>query len=157
MPITVAISGNSREFETLPEGVYPAVLADIVDLGPRENKFKPGTMTNALQFVWLTSEVDSTGRTFRAMQFVNQPKYLHEKAGLTKIVKSILGKLPTGDGDFVVDDLIGSQAQLVIQHSEPNKDGNVYANVTSIMKPKAGTKVNIPVDFERKTVVPAAK
>lgn len=151
MGITVKISGSSKDFETLAEGVYPAVLADIVDLGPKENPYKPGTTQNKLQFVWLTSEVDSTGRIFRAMQFVNQPQYLHEKANLTKLIKQLLGTVPTGD-EFSLDSLIGTQAKLVIQHSEPNKDGKVYANISTIMKADPKNAVKIPVDFERKAM-----
>lgn len=142
MPITVSID-SGKDYEILPEGVYAAVLADIVDLGVVDTAFGP---KEKVRFVWLTSEVDAEGRTMRAFQTFT--KSLHEKATLTKTVKQI-AKVPTS-GSFDLEGLLGTQARLVIQHSE-GKEGKVYANVSSILKPDAKTgNVNIPVDFERK-------
>jgi hypothetical protein len=140
MPIIVSID-SGKDYEILPEGVYAAVLADIVDLGVVDTAFGP---KEKVRFVWLTSEVDQEGRTMRAFQTFT--KSLHEKATMTKTVKQIT-KVPAS-GSFDLETLLGTQARLVIQHVE-GKEGKVYANVTSILKSTGGT-VNIPVDFERK-------
>jgi hypothetical protein len=140
MPITVSIDPG-KDYEILPEGVYAAVLADIVDLGVMDTAFGP---KEKVRFVWLTSEVDQEGRTMRAFQTFT--KSLHEKATMTKTVKQI-AKVPAS-GSFDLETLLGTQARLVIQHAE-GKEGKVYANVSSILKSTGGT-VNIPVDFERK-------
>lgn len=144
MSITVSID-SGKDFEVLPEGVYPAVLADIVDLGVVDTAFGP---KEKVRFVWLTSEVDSEGRTFRAFQTFT--KSLHEKATMTKTVKQLV-KVPT-TGSFDLESLLGSQARLVIQHGE-GKEGKIYANVSSLLKPVAGAKVDIPADFERKATM----
>jgi hypothetical protein len=142
MPITININ-SGEEREKLSEGVHAAVLADIVDLGVMDTAFGP---KEKVRFVWLTSEADSEGRTKYAFQTFT--KSLHEKATLTKTVKQ-LTTIPT-TGSFDLESLLGTQARLVIQHNE-GKEGKVYANVASILKPEAGKpRVAVPRDFERK-------
>lgn len=148
--MSIVININSgKDYEKVSEGVHTAVLADVVDLGLVDTQFGP---KEKVRFVWLTSETDSEGRT--KMAFQTFTKSLHEKATLTKTVKSMLGKVPTA-GSFDLESLIGHNARLVIQHNE-GKEGQVYANVSSILKaePKS-PKMDIPRDFVRKQDKPA--
>jgi hypothetical protein len=142
VPITISIN-SGKDFEPVSEGVHAAVLADVVDKGVVQTSFGP---KHKVQFTFLTDEADEGGRT--KYVFSSYTASLHEKAGLRKAVKAIRGKDIDG-AEFDVESLIGSQVQLVIQHNEGN-DGKIYANIVSIMKPKAGTKVAIPADFTRR-------
>lgn len=152
MPIIVNIN-SGKDFEPVSEGVHAAVLADVVDKGIVETAFGPKPK---VMFTYVTDEADESG----AMKYVFQSftASLHEKAGLRKAVKAVRGGKDIDGAAFDVETLIGSQVQLVIQHNE-GRDGKVYANVASILKPK-GPSVNIPPDFTRrkdKTDKPAFK
>lgn len=153
MPITVSIN-SGKEFEILSEGTPAGVLADIVDLGIKETQYG---MKHKVRFVWLTDEVDGDGKTKRA--FETFTKSLHEKATLRKRVDNIVGKgldgvpgkgvvdlTPKGE-EYNLEQLLGVQRRLVIQHNENGK-GDTYANVTSTLPPEK--KLNIPKDFQRK-------
>lgn len=141
MPIVININ-SGKDFEPVSEGVHSAVLADIVDKGVVQTAFGP---KHKVMFLWLTDEADEGGQTKYVFQSFTAS--LHEKAGLRKAVKAIRGRDIEGE-NFDVETLLGSQAQLVIQHNE-GQDGKVYANVQAILKPK-GPKVEIPADFTRK-------
>jgi len=143
MAIEVSIN-SGKDYENLSEGVHPAVLADIIDLGVVDTQFGPKPK---VRFRWLTSEVDSEGRTKSAFQTFT--KSLHEKATLAKYVKSILGAAPTG-AKFDLESLLGVQRRLVVEHSE-GKNGETYSNVTAILKPEPSSpKIAVPSDFVRK-------
>lgn len=147
MGITVNIN-SGKDYEKLPEGVFPAVLADIVDLGVQDTQYGP---KEKVRLVWLTNQVDSEGHTMRA--FETFTKSLHEKAGLRKRVDPIIkanNLAPIPDkGTYDLDALLGINRRLVIQHNESAK-GDVYANVTSTLTPDPGQTIRIPSDFKRK-------
>ena len=143
MPITISIN-SGKDFEPVSEGVHAAVLADVVDLGVVQTAFGPKPK---VRLVFLSDEADEGGRT--KYVFASYTASLHEKAGLRKAVKAIRGGRDIEGSSFDVETLIGAQVQLVIQHAE-GRDGKVYANVSSYLKPKAGIKVAIPADFTRR-------
>jgi hypothetical protein len=142
VPITISIN-SGKDFEPVSEGVHAAVLADVVDKGMVQTAFGE---KHKVQFTYLTDEADEGGRTKYVFQSFTAS--LHEKATLRKAVKAIRGGKDIEGDSFDVESLIGSQVQLVVQHNE-GRDGKVYANVASILKPKAGVKVAVPSDFTR--------
>ena len=139
-PLVISINGG-KDFEPVSEGVHSAVLGDIVDKGivptPWGDKHK-------IMFVWLTDEADEGGGTKYVFQTFGAS--LHEKSTLRKAVKAIRQGKDIEGSDFNVRSLVGSQVQLVIQHNEGN-NGKVYANVSSILKPKGAT-VDLPAGFK---------
>ncbi len=143
MPIVVNIN-SGKDFEPVSEGVHAAVLGDVVDKGVVETAFGP---KEKVMFTYLTDEADEEGRT--KFVFQSFTKSLHDKAGLRKAVKAIRGGKDIDGGSFDLESLIGAQVQLVIQHNE-GRDGKVYANVASILKPNPKVKVAIPSDFTRR-------
>lgn len=147
MPIVVNIN-SGKDFEPVSEGVHAAVLADVVDKGIVETAFGPKPK---VQFTYLTDEADESGNTKYVFQSFTAS--LHEKASLRKAVKAVRGGKDIDGASFDVETLIGSQVQLVIQHNE-GRDGKVYANVASILKPK-GPAVEIPSEFKRRKDKPA--
>ena len=124
------IASGTKSYTPPPEGVWPAVCVDIVDLGmvshPQYGE------KHKCRIVWEISEKMSDGRPFTA-----QKQYtvsLHEKASLHKDLKAWRGKPFTAaelEG-FDLEKVLGAPCQLVITHEE--KDGMVYGNITAIMK-----------------------
>jgi hypothetical protein len=148
--MAIVININSgKDFEPVSEGVHAAVLAAVVDKPQQQTPFG---IKDKVMFVWLTDEADENGSTKLAFQSFGKSLYKSpqgKESNLRKAVRTILGKDIDTD-NFDVESLIGSQAQLVIQHNEA-ASGKVFANVQAILKPKAGSRVTIPSDFEFKS------
>jgi len=118
-------------FQSVPEGVYESVCVDVVDLGIVDGKFGA---KHKLKIVWEVSEKMKDGRPYIMSQ--RYTASLNSKANLYKDLKSWRGRDFTVDElkDFEMDSIIGAGCILVVKHTE--NDGNVYANVASILKSK---------------------
>lgn len=148
--------GDSKKYEIPDEGLYTAVLADIVDLGEVDTQFGK---KHRVRFIYILEDTDSEGRQFRLFQQMNAS--LHEKATMFKLIRRLTGKDPGTSFDLEV--LLNKQCQLDVQHSE--SEGKIFANVISVLANQKGQNVKIPADFVRsinkdkepaKTVAPAA-
>jgi hypothetical protein len=127
------IAKGGGNFTPAPEGLWPAVCVDVVDMGILKQSYN-GTekQVHKCRLVWEISEKMADGR-----RFIVGKRYtvsLHEKSGLHKDLKSWRGKAFTADElkGFDVEKVIGVPCRLLITHDE--KDGTTYGNVTQIMK-----------------------
>lgn len=151
MGLSVQIDGGGKEFELVEDMIQGAVLADIVDKGMVDNKFKPGTKVHKCYFVWLMSEEDTEGRNKRV--FESFTVSMNSKATLRKRYKELAGKkddeidkMQTVD----LDPLIGIKRMLVLS-KEDGDNGKPFIKVTATMPLKKGqTAPDIPADFVRK-------
>lgn len=134
------INSTTKEYEKPTDGLYDAVLADIVDLGLVQTQYgsKP-----KVRIVWLLSALDSEKNNFRVMQQVTAS--MDERSRLFATVKDIIGKEPTVP--FETEDLIGHNNQLLIQQATVN--GKTFANVKAILQAKPGVKIAVPSGFVR--------
>lgn len=146
MGLTVSIDSGGKEFTPVQEMIQPGVLADIVDKGMVENKFKPGTQQHKCYFVWLVEEEDEDGRNKRVFQSFTVS--LNEKSSLRKFLKTLgITEFPEA---FDLETLIGTKRILVLS-SEDGANGKTYVNITATMPLKKGQPgVSIPADFVRK-------
>lgn len=161
-------SGGNRNVPVHPDGVFPAVLADIRDMGMRESTWNGETkMKHKVLFVFLTDEVFGsevedpvTGEMVEVPEFlVGRPRAvsqmftmsLHENAALRKFIKQWFGRdLPDEEikKGFDLESLIGRQCQLNIGIDERN--GRHYANINAVMKLGRGQAgPEIPEDYVR--------
>jgi hypothetical protein len=140
--MSMIVTTKAKQYENPSEGEHVCVLADVIDLGTVQSSYGP---REKVRLVWLVSERGTDGKLLSVVQTFN--KTLHEKSGLRKALKSILG---TDPGDtFDLEKLVGVNARLVIEHNE--HDGKVYANVTAILRlPKDGVPIEIPNSYVRR-------
>jgi hypothetical protein len=133
-----------QQYELVPEGVYAAVLADVVDLGEVATDF--GKKLKG-RFVYFLEETDSEGKQFRMFQTFTQS--LNAKATLTKILGQLGVKVEGAEVDL--ETLVGKQCQLMVSHSDGEgvNKGKKFANITGITKPRMGQNVSAPDDFVR--------
>ena len=83
-------------------------------------------------FIWDTELVASDGSTIKVFEkFTNT---LHPMGKLASRIKSLTGEFPDPDQDYVLSDLAGIQAQLVIEHNK-TEDGT-FANVVAVIRQK---------------------
>lgn len=151
MGLSVQIDGGGKEFELVEDMIQGAVLADIVDKGMVDNRFKPGTKVHKCYFVWIMTEEDTEGRNKRV--FESFTVSMNSKATLRKRYKELTG-LKDADLDALknieLDSLIGTKRMLVLS-KEDGDNGKPFVKVTATMPLKKGqTAPDIPVDFVRK-------
>lgn len=151
MGLSVQIDGGGKEFELVEDMIQGAVLADIVDKGLVDNKFKPGTKVHKCYFVWIMSEEDSEGRNKRV--FESFTVSMNSKATLRKRYKELTGK-KDDEVDALksieLDSLIGTKRMLVLSR-EDGDNGKSFIKITATMPLKKGQSApDIPADFVRK-------
>lgn len=154
MGVTVQIDAGGKDFELVEDMIQGAVLADIVDKGMVDNKFKPGTKVHKCYFVWIMAEEDSEGRNKRV--FESFTVSLNEKATLRKRLKEFglteadVAELKKSKKPLELDKYIGSQRTMVLS-KEDGDNGKPFIKVTATMAVKKGqTAPSIPADFVRK-------
>lgn len=123
---------KGSEFTPAPEGVWPAVCVDVVDLGVVDSQFGK---KHKVKLVWEIDQTMEDGKRFTVQKRYNVS--LHEKSTLAKDLKAWRGRAFTPDElkGFDLDKILGAPCQLVVQHSE--NEGATYANVTGILKAAA--------------------
>jgi hypothetical protein len=121
---------RKKPFTPAPEGVWPAVCVDVVNLGMEDSPWGP---LHKCRIVWeISALMPETGN-----RFIQGQKYtvsLGEKANLYKMLKVWRGKDFTADelSAFDLENIFNKPCQLVIIHTE--KEGKVYGNVQTVLK-----------------------
>ena len=150
---------SNIEYPLCPEGGQAIVLADVIDMGVQTTKWGE---KDQLQFRYLTTTTfpdPENGEEKPFMLFERASKSLYDGKGKSpnpsKIYarcKALTGKPPQydADGKFDVEALIGQSLFADIAHSEPTKDGKVFANIASVMPlPPSMEPAEIPEWFQR--------
>ena len=121
---------RKKPFTPAPEGVWPAVCIDVVNLGMEES---PWGQLHKCRIVWeISATMPETGN-----RFIQAQKYtvsLGEKANLYKMLKVWRGKDFNADelAAFDLENIVGKPCQLVIVHTE--KEGKIYGNVQTVLR-----------------------
>jgi hypothetical protein len=137
MAITAAAGAK---YTPCPSGTHAAVCCDVVDLGiVKSNYAGKEKKQHKIVVVWQTGETRDDGRPFLVRK--RYTLSLHEKAALRKDLESWRGVPFTEDQlqGWDVEAVIGAPAMLSVIHNAAN--GNVYANVSAIMRPPKGTPI----------------
>ena len=139
------IAKGGKHFTPAPEGLWPAVCVDVVDLGMVTTTWGE---KHKCRIVWELSEKMADGRRFIASK--QYTLSLHEKAALHKDLKSWRGRpfTPEELEAFDVELVIGAPCQLLITQEE--KDGMVYGNVTTIMRADPKNRLTPSGSYVRK-------
>lgn len=146
-------NASSSSFTPCPEGQFRAVLADVIDLGWKDQTFegKSTGMFPFIKFVWLVDELNEDGKPFmvrdRDLKLSD-----HAKSNLYKRMAAWLGAKATekmfDDGDDI-DTLIGRNAFISVVHNE-GTNGGTFANISTIMPlPRGMEPMPVPPDYER--------
>lgn len=131
----VASKGSS--FTPCPAGTFIAVCIDVEDLGIVKSTYGEKTKSqHKVNIIWEIEEKRDDGLPFRPRK--RYTLSLHEKATLRKELESWRGRAFTEaelEG-FDVEALIGVPCMICIVQNAVK--GQVYANVTAIMKAPKG-------------------
>lgn len=116
---------SKPKFELAPEGLFEAVIVDVIDLG---NETGPWGVKPKLR---IRLEIDALNS--KGARFVVGSKFtasIHEKSGFHKALKGMFGRGPSSE--FNTDALLGKPCRVLIQHDE--REGETYANIASWLK-----------------------
>lgn len=145
MPIIA--KSNKKDFTPAPEGLWPAVCVDVVDLGMLQTQWGD---KHKVQIRWVLEEKDpKTDKPFLVMK--RYTLSLHEKANLRRELETWRGRKFTQEESegFDLERLLGANCQLQIMHGMSD-GGDVFANVQAIVPASKGTvKLAIPSDYIR--------
>jgi hypothetical protein len=144
MPIYA--SKKESDFSPAPEGLWPAVCVDVVDLGIVQTAF--GAQVK-IQIRWQLEEKDpKTNKRYLVVQ--SYTPSLHEKSKLRPLLESWRGKKFSADEvkQFDVEKLLGANCQLQIIHNIKD-EGRVYANVQAAVPAHRNAAKLRPEDYIR--------
>jgi hypothetical protein len=127
------LESRNGTYELHPEGIYPAVCVDVIDLGLQRREFQGETkMVPRLRVVFETEAVGSDGRRLSVSKSFTAS--LHQKAKLAEFLGKWRGR-PVMPGESVdLDKLIGACCTLVVSHATL-RNGEKYASIDGVSKP----------------------
>ncbi len=138
MAITARTQSNSKKFEIIPAGSYPARCYSMIELGTNEETYQGvSKMVNKVRITW---ELPTETMVFKEERGP-EPRVIskeftlsmHEKANLRGFLESWRGKSFTEKEAeaFDVTNLLGVPCLLSITHKAAT-NGNTYANISSV-------------------------
>ncbi len=137
------ISSKNKERILAPEGVHAARCVRVLDLGTQENK-KYESKARKIQLAFeLVDETHVFNEEKGEQPFVVYRTYtasLNKKASLFKDIQAWLGLKLEKNTEFDVAQLLNKPCQVQILHNTA-ENGDVFANIQSIMAPPKAMKV----------------
>ncbi len=138
MAITARTLSNSKKFEIIPAGSYPARCYSMIELGTNEETYQGvSKMVNKVRITW---ELPTETMVFKEERGP-EPRVIskefslsmHEKANLRAFLENWRGKSFTEKEAeaFDVTNLLGVPCLLSITHKAAT-NGNTYANISSV-------------------------
>jgi hypothetical protein len=127
------LESKNRVYELHPEGIYPAVCVDVIDLGLQRREFQGETkMVPRLRVVFETEAIGTDGRRLSVSKSFTAS--VHQKSRLAEFLGRWRGR-PVMPGESIdLDKLIGACCTLVISHAAL-RNGDRYASIDGVSKP----------------------
>jgi hypothetical protein len=148
-----------QKFPTAPEGTFPAVCVDEIDLGKVKSTYGGEERErNMVRLVWqIDEEMDNATAAKYSMppgsRHIVKQDYtasLDEKAKLRKHLQSWRGRVFTLEelAGFDLENVVGIPCLISIAHATGKKGGR-FANVEGVMKPPKGMDALHPLGYVR--------
>ena len=145
--MSIVARKQKSDFVPCPEGLWPAVAGDIVDLGMVNTQWGE---KHKVQIRWFA---DAEPKRADRKPYMVSKKYtlsLHEKANLRQMLEVWRGKKFTEDelDGFDLEQLLGVSCQIQVAHGQG--DEGPYAFPQVILKAAKGAQiVLVPSDYVR--------
>lgn len=149
MAIMASVSGGN--FTPHPEGQFPAVCVDVVDLGMMEVTFDGTTkMQHKIDVYFYCGEQKPDDESFPLFVRQRFTLTLNTNGRLRPFLEAWRGRAFTAEEEkgFDVEKLLSAPAFIQVTHNHVGD--KTYANITTIMKlPKQMTAPAVPPDYVR--------
>ncbi len=121
------------DFKPHPEGIYPAVCVDVIDLGLMETEFQgQKRLVNKVRLVFETEQKNEEGKNCTLSKTFTAS--LNSKAKLAEFLGKWRGR-PIVPGETIdLGKLLGACCTLVISQQQ-NMVGRTYASIDAVSKP----------------------
>lgn len=136
-----ASESSGTKFEPLPQGVHNAICYAMYDLGTQHTEYKgEAKQTHQVLLMWEVPseriEIEKDGQKVNMPRVISK-KYtlsLGEKANLRRDLQGWRGRAFTAEelANFDITKILGVSCMIQVLHTVA-KNGNTYANITSIM------------------------
>lgn len=143
----IARKTKGGEFIPAPEGLWPGVCCDVVDMGMTPT---PWGMKHKVQIRWLVDAKPSRQDNKPHMVSKKYTLSLHEKANLRQMLEVWRNRKFSDDEleGFDLDSLVGVACQ--IQVAQAQGDDGPYSFPQVVLKAaNAASRVHIPTDYVR--------
>lgn len=133
MSLTLTQSSGG-DFTPHPEGIFPAVCVDVIDLGPVTSTWEGQTKTaNKLRIVFETEQVGNDHKRMTVSKSFTAS--LHPKAKLTEFLGKWRGK-PVADGESIdITKLLGACCTVVLSQGKNETTGKSFVSIDAVSKP----------------------
>lgn len=129
-----AVKSSGNGFTAMPEGIVPAVIIGVRELGIITGQFGP-RYTVAVEFA--DAEGNKASRLYNG-NAETKALSLHEKSNLRADIKALFGEVPE-EIDDLEKLLVGQQATVFVEQYMKGEYTN--AKVTKVAKPAKGQNV----------------
>jgi hypothetical protein len=147
---------EGKDFPLAPEGLHPAVCADVWEIWTEQQDERfGGGLVDKTRLIFQIDQTYKDEKTGEERRYEVAPMFtasLHEKANLRKFLKSWRGRDFTDEElkAFDLENVVGVNCQIQVIHNVSAK-GKKYANVATIVPPdKRDEKLLVTSDFIRK-------
>lgn len=147
---------EGKDFPLAPEGLHPAVCADVWEIWTEQQDERfGGGLVDKTRMIFQIDQTYKDEKTGDALRYEVAPMFtasLHEKANLRKFLKSWRGRDFTEEElkNFDLENVVSVNCQIQVIHNISGK-GKKYANVAAIVPPRKGDeKLLVTSDFIRK-------
>jgi len=139
MSLTLKIGGGSKQFQIAPAGNHLGICYQMVELGQLYDAKYDKYARKVLLGFELPNETMEDGRPFIVSRRMTSS--LNDNATMRKLLESWRGKpFSAVEGDkFELKNVLGKPCMVNVVHVE--RDGNTYANITSITPVPKGMDV----------------
>lgn len=126
------LTSKTSGYTLHPEGIFPAICVDLIDLGLETSTFQGETKTaNKLRLTFETTAMAEGKPCTISKKFTAS---LHPKAKLTEFLGKWRGRPVLPNEEVDLGKLIGANCTLVISHAD-NLSGKKFANIDAVSKP----------------------
>lgn len=142
----VVPTSSTPKYEPLTEGLYQAVVAEIIDVGVIQEKFDDAP-THKLKIVFQLDAVRDDGKRHELRSW-NERVSFHEKAYLrTRYLDKLFGKKQVeeiiADETFDLASVVGVNCMIDVIH---DKSGE-YANIGTILGYRGKSPITVSADY----------
>lgn len=136
------------DYKLAPVGAYRGVLCDVIDMGDRDDAYKPGQKVRMMQYAFQTEHLMEDGIPHVVRTFPMTQKF-PGNTKLTKFTKAMIGRKFTAEeeDDFDFDGLIGKNFLIEVTHNQAG-DGKWWANVVKAT-PIEGDTLKVTSNYVR--------
>jgi hypothetical protein len=142
-------SKGGGEYEVPPADNHLARLVAMVDLGTHTRTYGDDSKDQHMVYLcWELLGCPMSGSSFNHVIGERYTLSLNEKAKLTPVVRTLLGRDYRDDADNELEKMLGRPCMVEVKHV-PGREGRTFANVAAVSSVPSALARNVPQALRR--------